>query len=87
MLTRNPLRATAEVYRKTNESIIKSRLRQYLPPTVMFQSKVKIRAYPKGKSFENGDDFKETFTKVVGYFGAKGKDLPKKELNQLLFKE
>lgn len=49
--------------------------------------KVKIRAYPKGKSFENGDDFKETFTKVVGYFGAKGKDLPKKELNQLLFKE
>lgn len=35
---------------------------------------VKVRAYPSGKKFENADDFTETFTEVVGHFGAKGHD-------------
>lgn len=48
--------------------------------------KVKVRAYPAGKPFDNGEDFADTFTKVVGHFGAKGEDLPDSDLRKLLFK-
>ena len=34
-----------------------------------------VRAYPSGKKFKNADDFIETFTEVVGHFGAKGEDI------------
>jgi len=34
-----------------------------------------VRAYLSGKKYDNSDDFLDTFTKVVGYFGAQGKDV------------
>jgi hypothetical protein len=37
---------------------------------------VKIRNYPYGRHFSSADEFKTTFEKVVGYFGATGRDLP-----------
>ena len=48
---------------------------------------VKIRAYPKGKVFQSSDDFKETFSKVVGHFGAIGEDMPTIELRKLLYND
>lgn len=36
---------------------------------------VTVRGYPGGHKFESADDFTKTFTNVVGYFGAQGKDL------------
>lgn len=35
---------------------------------------VKIRVFPGDKKFDSPEDFEETFTKVVGYFGSNGKD-------------
>ena len=46
--------------------------------------RVKIRTYPHGRNFQSADEFKETFEKVVGQFGATGKDLPEKELEAWL---
>ena len=40
---------------------------------------VKIRAYPFGRTFENADEFVESFASVIGHFGAKGEDHPKWE--------
>jgi len=48
--------------------------------------KVKVRAYPAGTPFENGDDFANTFTKIIGHFGANGEDLPDSDLRELLYK-
>jgi len=46
--------------------------------------RVKLRAYPGSFTFKNGDEFAETFSTVVGHFGAHGKDLPDEELNRWL---
>eukprot|EP00553_Chaetoceros_curvisetus_P004173 CAMPEP_0204626448 /NCGR_PEP_ID=MMETSP0717-20131115/12195_1 /ASSEMBLY_ACC=CAM_ASM_000666 /TAXON_ID=230516 /ORGANISM="Chaetoceros curvisetus" /LENGTH=141 /DNA_ID=CAMNT_0051642403 /DNA_START=1 /DNA_END=423 /DNA_ORIENTATION=- len=37
---------------------------------------VKVRAYPLFHKFESGDEFVESFTEVIGHFGAKGEDHP-----------
>jgi hypothetical protein len=36
---------------------------------------VKIRAYPNPRKYDNDEDFKETFTAVVGHFGKYGTDV------------
>lgn len=46
--------------------------------------RVKVRCYPHGRVYSNPDDFKETFSTVVGQFGATGEDLPPKELKAWL---
>jgi 1-acyl-sn-glycerol-3-phosphate acyltransferase len=45
---------------------------------------VKIRTYPNGRHYNSAEEFKTTFEKVVGQFGATGRDLPEKELNAWL---
>eukprot|EP00591_Stephanopyxis_turris_P006990 CAMPEP_0195522852 /NCGR_PEP_ID=MMETSP0794_2-20130614/21413_1 /TAXON_ID=515487 /ORGANISM="Stephanopyxis turris, Strain CCMP 815" /LENGTH=402 /DNA_ID=CAMNT_0040652705 /DNA_START=113 /DNA_END=1321 /DNA_ORIENTATION=+ len=45
---------------------------------------VKLRMYPNGRIFKSSDEFAETFSTVVGHFGAKGEDLPEEELRQWL---
>jgi 1-acyl-sn-glycerol-3-phosphate acyltransferase len=45
---------------------------------------VKIRTYPNGRNYSSAEEFKTTFEKVVGKFGATGRDLPDKELNAWL---
>jgi len=57
------------------------------PAVELFENVVKgkntyFRCYPQGRAFESSDDFVETFTAVVGYFGTNGKDLPEDELKQ-----
>jgi len=47
---------------------------------------VKMKAYPQIRSFESADDFAGTFSAVLGQFGATGVDLPREELNYLLFR-
>ena len=46
--------------------------------------RVTIRAYPFGRIYSSADEFKETFEKVVGQFGATGIDLPGRELEAWL---
>jgi 1-acyl-sn-glycerol-3-phosphate acyltransferase len=46
--------------------------------------RVKIRTYPFGRQYSSADEFKETFEKVVGQFGATGIDLPDEELEAWL---
>ena len=36
---------------------------------------VKLRAYGQGRKFASGEEFVETFTKVVGHYGATGSDI------------
>lgn len=43
---------------------------------------VKVRMYPEGCQFCCAKEFEDTFEKVVGYFGAQGRDLPSDELRQ-----
>jgi len=51
--------------------------------TVTADRNVKVRAYPTGKPFGNGDDFANSHTKIFGHFGAKGEDLPDFDLRKL----
>jgi 1-acyl-sn-glycerol-3-phosphate acyltransferase len=44
---------------------------------------VSIRMYPEPLQFDDATHFSETFTKVVGHFGAKGEDMPEDELQQI----
>lgn len=44
----------------------------------------KIRGYPVARVFGSADEFKATFSTVVGYFGAHGRDLPTDELREWL---
>lgn len=37
---------------------------------------VKVRAYPMGRQFTSGDEFVESFQKIIGHWGAQGEDLP-----------
>lgn len=46
--------------------------------------RTKIRIYPHGRFYSCADEFKDTFEKVVGHFGATGTDLPKEELEAWL---
>jgi len=45
---------------------------------------VKVRCYPHGRIYTDADDFKETFTTVVGQFGATGEDLEATQLEEWL---
>ena len=45
---------------------------------------VTIRMYPEPLKFDNATHFSDTFSKIVGYFGAKGEDLPEVELQTVL---
>lgn len=47
---------------------------------------VKMKAYPPLRQFDSADDFVETFRTVLGQYGATGNDLPREELNHLLFR-
>ena len=37
---------------------------------------VRVRCYPHGRTFRSPEEFKDTFSAVVGNFGATGRDLP-----------
>ena len=43
-----------------------------------------VRVYPKGKVFDGPEEFINTFEAVAGYFGARGEDMPEKELEMWL---
>eukprot|EP00978_Attheya_sp_CCMP212_P012874 scaffold32150_cov64-Attheya_sp.AAC.4 len=43
-----------------------------------------VRVYPGARRFSGPAEFVETFTHVVGHFGATGEDLPSQELNEWL---
>jgi 1-acyl-sn-glycerol-3-phosphate acyltransferase len=45
---------------------------------------VLVRVYPGARRFSGPPEFVETFTHVVGHFGATGEDLPSEELNDWL---
>ena len=46
--------------------------------------RVKIRSYPYGWQFDSADDFSDTFSEVVGHFGAYGEDLNLSKLRRLV---
>jgi 1-acyl-sn-glycerol-3-phosphate acyltransferase len=46
--------------------------------------RTKIRIYPHGRFFSSAEEFKATFMKIVGHFGATGTDLPAGELEAWL---
>jgi 1-acyl-sn-glycerol-3-phosphate acyltransferase len=52
--------------------------------TAVTSRHVKIRTYPNGRHYNSAEEFKTTFEKVVGQFGATGRDLTEKELNAWL---
>jgi hypothetical protein len=45
---------------------------------------IKARVYEGGRRYSSSHEFLETFHAVVGYFGAKGRDMPEPELQQWL---
>mmetsp|Transcript_11718 Transcript_11718/g.18156 ORF Transcript_11718/g.18156 Transcript_11718/m.18156 type:complete len:398 (+) Transcript_11718:104-1297(+) len=45
---------------------------------------VKIRVYPNERKFKSSDEFVDTFSRVVGQFGATGQDLEEPLLTRLL---
>jgi 1-acyl-sn-glycerol-3-phosphate acyltransferase len=45
---------------------------------------IKARVYEGGRRYATSHEFLETFQAVVGYFGAKGRDMPEPELQRWL---